>query len=147
MTAVAKQQLIPIKVLNELNTPGAGYDILRYVGLHDLLGEESPTILYYMGKNLARKFEITSLEDLYYFFDKMGWGKLEFVKQKKKEFIFTLLSDSVVHRLNAPLETEFRLEAGFLAEAIQLIKEVECECIEEINRKIHQIEFKVVFTA
>lgn len=144
---MAKQQLIPIKVLNELNTPGAGYDILRYIGLHDLLGEESPTILYYMGKNLARKFEITSLEDLYYFFDKMGWGKLEFVKQKKKEFIFTLLSDSVVHRLNAPLETEFRLEAGFLAEAIQLIKEVECECVEEVNRKIHQIEFKVVFTA
>jgi len=142
-----KQELIPIKLLNNLNTPGAGYDVLRYVGLHDLLGEEASSILYFMGKNLARKFELNSIEDLYYFFDKMGWGKLELVKKKRKEFIFTLLADSVVHRLKSPLETEFRLEAGFLAEGIQLIDNIECECIEEINYKIHQIQFRVVFTA
>ncbi|HLR52315.1 MAG TPA: YslB family protein [Candidatus Avamphibacillus sp.] len=142
-----KQELIPIKLLNNLNTPGAGYDVLRYVGLHDLLGEEASSILYFMGKNLARKFELNSIDDLYYFFDKMGWGKLELVKKKRKEFIFTLLADSIVHRLKSPLDTEFRLEAGFLAEGIQLIDNIECECIEEINYKIHQIQFRVVFTA
>lgn len=142
-----KQQLIPITLLDDFNTDGAGYDVLRYVGLHDLLGEDASSILYFMGRNLARKFDITSIEDLYYFFDKMGWGRLELVKKKKREYTFTLLADSVVHRLKAPIETEFRLEAGFLAEGIQRINDIECECIEEVNRKIHQIQFNVIFTA
>src|SRR5699024_11803555 len=82
-----------------------------------------------------------------YFFEKMGWGKLELVKEKKKLLTFTLLADSVVHRLKAPIETEFRLEAGFLSESIQLIHDIECECIEEINPKIHQVQFKIMYTA
>src|SRR5699024_12603470 len=73
-----------------------------------------------MGKNLARQFELNSIYDVTYFFEKMGWGKLELVKEKKKLLTFTLLADSVVHRLKAPIETEFRLEAGFLSESIQI---------------------------
>lgn len=147
MTAVAKQELFPISILDELNTPGAGHDVLRYVGLHDLLGEEAADLLYIMGKNLARQFELHTIEDVYYFFDKMGWGRLELVKEKKKLLTFTLLADSVVHRLKAPINTEFRLEAGFLSESIQIINDIECECIEEVNAKIHQIQFKVMYTA
>lgn len=141
-----KQEVLPISILDDLNTSGAGHDILRYVGLHDLLGEESSNLLYFMGKNLARNFDMKSIDDIYHFFDKMGWGKLELVKEKKKRLTFTLLSDSVVHKLKSSIETEFRLEAGFLAESIQLITEEECECIEEVNYKIHQIEFTVVYT-
>lgn len=142
-----QQQLLPVSILNDLNISGAGHDVLRYVGLHDLLGDEALSLLYFMGKNLARKFEINSIDDIYYFFDKMGWGKLELIKEKKKRLTFTLLADSVVHRLKSPIETEFRLEAGFLSESIQLVNGQECECIEEINYKIHQIEFTVVYTS
>src|SRR5699024_11832323 len=92
-----------------------------------------------MGKNLARKFEFETLEDIYYFFQQIGWGNLELVKERRRELIFHLLSDSVVHRLQAPFEADFRLEAGFLAEAIQQLEETECECIEDINHRIHQI--------
>jgi len=146
MTTLANHNLLPISLLDNLNTPGAGYDVLRYIGLHDLLGDESGELLYFMGKNLARQFELNTIEDIYYFFEKMGWGKLELVKEKKKTLIFTLLADAIVHKLKTPLSTEFRLEAGFLSESIQLINGVECECIEEINHKIHQIQFKVIYT-
>lgn len=146
MTTLANHNLLPISLLDKLNTPGAGYDVLRYIGLHDLLGDESGELLYFMGKNLARQFELNTIEDIYYFFEKMGWGKLELVKEKKKTLFFTLLADAIVHKLKTPLSTEFRLEAGFLSESIQLINGAECECIEEINHKIHQIQFKVIYT-
>ncbi|WP_337020299.1 YslB family protein, partial [Oceanobacillus massiliensis] len=129
-----------------LHTTGAGYDILRDVGLPELLGQEKDTLSYFMGKSLARKFDMKTLEDIYLMFEKMGWGKLELVKQKKKEFIFHLLSDSVVLRLKAPFEVDIRLEAGFLAESVQLTEGIECECVEEINHRINQVEFTVVFT-
>lgn len=137
---------MPVTLLDELHTTGAGYDIIRYIGLPDIFGSESPTLLYFMGKNLSRRLDIQSVSDIVYAFEKLGWGRLELVKEKKKELVFQLMADSVVYRLNAPLDTEFRLEAGFLSEAIEQIKERSCECQEEQHKKIHQIEFTVIFT-
>lgn len=147
MTSMSKEQeSMSVALLDELHTSGAGYDILRYVGLPDLLGSESNTLLYFMGKNIARKLDMKTITDIVISFDKMGWGELEFVKEKKKELTFHLMADSVAYRLNAPFNTEFRLEAGFLAQAIQFITEKPCECTEKVNRKILQIEFSIVFT-
>lgn len=137
---------ISISRLDELHTNGAGYDVLRYVGLPDLFGKEANTLLYFMGKNLARKIDINSLEDIYYTYEKLGWGRLELVKEKRSSLTFNLMADAIVHRLKGPFETEFRLEAGFLAKSIQKIKDTECECTEEINHKIHQVQFKVFYT-
>ncbi len=78
-----KQQSLDITHLDELHTTGAGYDILRYVGLPELLGQEKDTLSYFIGKSLARKFDMKTLEDIYLMFEKMGWGKLELVKQKR----------------------------------------------------------------
>ncbi|HLQ71031.1 MAG TPA: YslB family protein [Bacillota bacterium] len=138
---------LSFKLLESLHTTGAGYDILRYISLPDLFGSETNTLLYYTGKNLARKFDIDSVEDVSDIFEKLGWGRLDFVKEKRRYLEFELMSDAVVRRLNAPIETEFRLEAGFLAAAIQAIKEQECECTEEINKKLHQVILTVVFTS
>ncbi|WP_087971840.1 YslB family protein [Oceanobacillus rekensis] len=140
-----KHQSLDLLHLEELQTMGAGYDILRYVSLPELLGEEKDTLFYFMGRSLARKFDIKTIEDIYFLFGKLGWGTLELVKQKKKEYIFQLLSDAVVLRLKAPFEADFRLEAGFLAEAVQMVEGMECECAEEINQRIKQVEFAVVF--
>ncbi|WP_449355642.1 YslB family protein [Virgibacillus natechei] len=141
-----KQESLSVSQLDELHTAGAGYDVLRYIGLPEVLGTQSNTILYFMGRNLARKLDIKALEDIYYIFDKLGWGNLELIKEKRKELVFHLMADAVVQRLNASFHTEFRLEAGFLAEAIQMINEKECECVEAVNHKIHQIEFTVIYT-
>ena len=143
-----KEKKISVSNLEDLYTVGAGFDILRYVALPELMGDQAPTLLYFLGKNLARKFELTSVEDIYYIFEKLGIGKLEMVKEKEHEKTFHLLADSIVLRLktDAPIETDFRLEAGFLAEAMQSIDGIECECIEEINHRIHQIRFSVIYS-
>ncbi|WP_106496982.1 YslB family protein [Lentibacillus sp. Marseille-P4043] len=140
------QNSLSITLLDELQSSGAGYNVLRYISLPELLGSEANTLLYYIGKDLARKLEIQSLEDVYHIFEKLGWGRLELVKEKRKELIFNLMADSVANRLNAPFPTEFRIEAGFLAESLQLIKGISCECLEEINKKILQVEFSVIYT-
>ncbi|UJL45000.1 YslB family protein [Virgibacillus sp. NKC19-16] len=140
-----KQETFSVSQLDELHTAGAGYDVLRYISLPEVLGRESNTLLYFMGRNLARKLDIKALEDIYYIFDKLGWGNLELIKEKRKELVFHLMADAVVQRLNASFDTEFRLESGFLAESIQMINERECECVEAVNHKIHQIEFTVVY--
>ena len=141
-----KQETFPVSLLEELHTSGAAHDVLRYISLPDLLGKEASSLLYFIGRNLGRKFNIEAIEDIYYFFERTGWGKLELVKEKRNQWVFHLLADAIVYRLQAPFETEFRLEAGFLAEAIQQIEERECECVEKIHHKIHQIEFRIVFT-
>lgn len=144
MIAVStKQAKISLSQLDELHTAGAGYDVLRYISLPDLFSGESDTLLYFMGKNLARNMEINSLEDVYQIADKLGWGKLELVNEKKRSFTFQLMADAVFLRLQASFDVDFRLESGFLAEAVEQLYGKECECIEKVNRKIHQVEFTV----
>ncbi len=141
-----KQKRLSVSLLDELHTPGAGYDVLRYISLPELLGRESDSLLYFMGRKLARKFDLQEFEAIYSFFKKVGWGYLELAKERQNEFAFHLMADAVAARLRAPFETEFRLEAGFLAEAVQMIRGYECECVEEINPKIGLVSFRVVYT-
>ncbi|GAA0442190.1 hypothetical protein GCM10008983_19040 [Lentibacillus halophilus] len=68
---------LPITTLEEFHTVGAGYDIVRYIGLPDVFGHQANTLLYFMGKNIARKFVFQSVSDIVYAFDKLGWGYLE----------------------------------------------------------------------
>lgn len=147
MTSMSKKHKpLSLTLLNELHTAGAGYDVLRYISLPDLFGAEAHTIFYFMGKDLARSLNISSAEELYYAADKLGWGRLELVKEKKRSLTFNLMADAVFHRLQASFDVDFRLEAGFIAEAVYMINGIECECTETINAKIHQVEFKVYYT-
>lgn len=143
---MSKKQDLSISLLNELQTSGAGYDVLRYISLPHLLGPEADTIFYFMGKDLARSLNIKSADELYYAADKLGWGRLELVKENKRSLTFNLMADAVFLRLQASFDVDFRLEAGFIAEAVRMINGIECECTEKINAKIHQVEFKVYYT-
>jgi len=139
-------QLISLASLDELPDSTLGYDILRYVTMPEVLGEEKDSILYFIGRNLSRKFEIKVLDDLIYLFLKLKWGKLELIKEKKKQVVFHLMSDEIVSRLQAPYDTDFRLEAGFIAESIMKITERPAECVETVNERLYRVEFKVIFT-
>lgn len=143
MTKISNEKKINIEQLEHLYSNGAGYDILRYVGLPELFGEEKNTLLYFLGRNLARRFEFTSLEDIQLFFEKMGLGVLDLIKEKKKEKTFHLLSDAIVAKLTSNIETDFRLEAGIIAEAMQQLEGAECECLETVHNRLKQIEFTV----
>lgn len=140
-----EERVITLSALNDLDKETVGYDVLRYISLPNLLGSESQTLLYYMGKNLARSFEINSIDDVYFVFEKLGWGFLELVKERKNQITFSLMSDPIARRLKSNLAKEFRLEAGFLSETVHMVYERDCECVEKINKNLHQVQFKVVF--
>ena len=78
-----EQKTVTISELESFSEQSVGQDILRYVGLPAILGHEKDTLLYFLGRNLARIIEYQSIEDIIYIFHKLKWGKLELVKEKR----------------------------------------------------------------
>ena len=138
---------LPISTLENLNTPGAGYDVIRYLCMPKVFGSDAELILYFIGKNLARSFDIQTINDVFHIAERVGWGRLEFVKENKRGLTFQLMSDAVYHRLKAPFVVDFRLESGFISEAVAQIRQRECECIEKVRSNIHLVEFQVTYTS
>lgn len=130
-------------VVEQLDTSGSGYDLLRYVALPDLLGTDAATILYVLGKNLARAMEWKSIDEIIDFFYKTGWGTLEMMKEKRSEHIFKLQTRVISKRYELGIETDYRLESGFLAAAMETLYQYNCECVEEEKPKKNYVELRV----
>jgi predicted hydrocarbon binding protein len=97
-----------------------GVELLRSVLLPELLGKENSGISYWAGKNIARKYPLSTLEDIIVFFKKASWGNLKLVKDSKSEMIFELSSTLITKRAQQEInQVSYQLEAGFLAEQIQ----------------------------
>lgn len=137
---------LPISTFEQLPPETTGHDVLRYLSLPSLLGEEKEKLLYYIGRNLARKIEMDTLDDLLFLFQKFRWGKLELIKDKRNKLIFHLMADEVAQRMISSLTIDFRLESGFIAEAIEKITKRECECSETVNERLYRVQFEVIFT-
>lgn len=131
------------KIVDGIETTGSGYDLLRYVALPDLLGKDAPLILYVMGKNLARAQSFESIEQVGEFFYKVGWGSLELIKEKRAEHIFKLQTRVISERHRLGIETDYRLEAGFLAAAMEQMLSFQCECFEEEKPRKNYVELRV----
>lgn len=131
------------KVVNQLETNGAAYDLLRYVALPDLLGKDAHTILYVLGKNLSRQIEWKSIGHICEFFYKTGWGSLELLKEKRSEHIFKLQTKAITQRHELGIDTEYRIESGFLAAALEQLNDFSCECIEEVKPRKNYVELRV----
>lgn len=131
----------PIQLSN-LAVPAFGYEIIREELLPDLLGKDGPTILYWAGKRLARKYPLFSIDEIYEFFRDAGWGNLQMTNSKEKEITFSLTSELIRQRIEAKTDTTFQLEAGFLAEQITQQKKVYAEAYEHPKKK----EGNVIFT-
>ncbi|CDQ18233.1 Protein of unknown function [Halobacillus karajensis] len=145
MSVLKESTKLTTSNISSLVGTGAGFDLMRYYTLPDFLGKDAPYLLYYMGKNMARQTSISSMEELYEFFQYMGWGELHLVKEKRKEMIFQLSGHIIQKRLNQKLlEVDFRLECGFLAEIIGQITEHTYECFEEKNSKENHVEIKAL---
>ncbi len=121
-------------VLANLQTTSSGYDLIRYIGLPDMLGQESDQILYVMGKNLARQAECMTIEEIQEFFQHVGWGELILSQEKRRGYLFELSGDIIKARLQTLKEIDFHLESGFLAETIYQISDKACESVAEINK-------------
>ncbi|MEK4495142.1 YslB family protein [Ureibacillus sp. FSL W8-0352] len=125
--------------LSKDSFPLFGYELLRDYLVPSILGKHEKDILYWAGKDLARKFPCTDIPLIISFFKDAGWGDLTLEKEMKDGFVFSLTNEPELLKIN---ERNFRLEAGFIAEQIQNFKGVLTECYEEKKEK----QLEVIFT-
>ncbi|WP_062047847.1 YslB family protein [Bacillus sp. JCM 19034] len=93
-----------------------GYNLIRNDVLKDVLGKEHDQILYWIGKSLARKYPIATMEELPEFFLKANWGNLTLEKEKRNLYIYLLSGDWM-----GKTDTRcYQLEAGFLAQQFEM---------------------------
>lgn len=120
--------------------PLFGYEILRDYLLPTILGKHEKDILYWAGKDIARKFPCTDIPLIISFFEDAGWGSLSLAKEMKDGYVFHLTNEPEMLKIE---ERNFRLEAGFIAEQIQGINGVLTECFDEKKEKQQQVIFTV----
>lgn len=118
-------------------------EILRDIVLPDLLGKDHSQILYWAGKQLARKFPLSNMEETIEFFTNAGWGTLEELKSSKHEAEYILHGNFVARRFELNENCEFQLEAGFLAQQVALQKKRIAETATEQKRKANKVKFLV----
>lgn len=122
--------------------PSFGYEIIRDHLLHSILGKHEEDVLYWAGKELARKFPLYSMDEAASFFEEAGWGQLILEKETKDEAHYILTTVDEESSLNVEHRC-FRLEAGFLAEQKQKQLGYLTECYEEKHVKKNTIKFTV----
>ncbi|MGG3469670.1 YslB family protein [Neobacillus pocheonensis] len=120
-----------------------GYELVREILLPEILGKDTPEILYWAGKRLARKFPLSDYDQLVEFFINASWGQLNIKHESKNQIEFELASPLLVSRVKSKAENFFQLEAGFLAQQIELQKEAIAETFEHPAKKSNIIHFTV----
>ncbi|MDN2649335.1 YslB family protein [Leuconostoc lactis] len=118
--------------------------LLRDGLLQNLLQEDYPHILYWAGKEIARQFPFDALASVVEFFDNAGFGHLEIASQDSKNQRWTLTGDLVQQRLNLNRSADFSLEAGFLAQQLELQTGAIAEATFKIGKKNIGVNFEVV---
>lgn len=120
-----------------------GYELIREFILPEILGKDTPEILYWAGKRLARNHPLNSVDEIIDFFSKASWGHLELKKERKDEIEFELVSPLIVSRVKSKAEHYFQIEAGFLAQQIEFQKQVIAETFEHPVKKANKVQFTV----
>ncbi|WP_018664924.1 YslB family protein [Heyndrickxia acidiproducens] len=126
-----------------LTVPAFGYELLRNILIPDIFGKETPEILYWAGKHLARKFPLLSSDELISFFEEAGWGALSIKKEEKYRIEFELSSPIIDRQLDMGKESTFKLEAGFLAEQYQQRMKLVTEATEEVQKRSKTVQIIV----
>ncbi|MBP1083280.1 putative hydrocarbon binding protein [Bacillus capparidis] len=132
-----------IEKFKEMEVSAFAYELIKEVLIPDLLGSEYPSMMYWAGKNIARKFPLDSWNDIPAFFQEAGWGNLVLVEAKKNRIEFTLDGPLVSNRLKHQKEPNFQLEAGFIAEQIQMLNNNIAESYEQIKKRTDKVELTV----
>ncbi|WP_299089580.1 YslB family protein [uncultured Metabacillus sp.] len=127
--------------LKEIQVPAFSLELLRDVLLPDILGQDHQQMLYWAGKGIARKYPVQSIEELAAFFEAAGWGNLTLLHNKKNEVEFELSGELVSIRLNKTDDCTFQLEAGFIAEQLQLMNKYITETYEQIKKRAGKVMF------
>jgi predicted hydrocarbon binding protein len=120
-----------------------GYELIREELLNELLGKDTPEILYWAGKRLARKHLLSNLEETIQFFQDAGWGRLTIKEESRREILLELSSELISSRLKKNPNTKFQLEAGFIAQQMEHQKKFTAEAFEHPNKKASKVQFTI----
>ncbi|MER1987076.1 MAG: YslB family protein [Solibacillus sp.] len=120
--------------------PAFGYEIIRDHLLSSILGKHQEDVLYWAGKELARKFPLFSMEEAGAFFQEAGWGDLELEKESTDSAFYILTAEPTILNIEGRC---FKLEAGFLAEQMQKNLGFLTECYDEKNKKHNCVKFQL----
>ncbi|MGO2908867.1 MAG: YslB family protein [Leuconostoc citreum] len=118
--------------------------LLRDGLLKNLLQEDYPHILYWAGKEIARQFPTDALASVVDFFKNAGFGDLEIASQDSKNQHWSLTGDLVQQRLARDKTADFSLEAGFLAQQLEVQTGAIAEATFKIMKKNIGVSFEVV---
>ncbi|XRJ09591.1 YslB family protein [Bacillus subtilis] len=129
--------------LKEIEMNAYAYELIREIVLPDMLGQDYSSMMYWAGKHLARKFPLESWEEFPAFFEEAGWGTLTNVSAKKQELEFELERPIISNRLKHQKEPCFQLEAGFIAEQIQLMNDQIAESYEQVKKRADKVVLTV----
>lgn len=142
---MTKEEKIATETSNseEQMIPAFGYEIIREFLLEDLLGKEGPQILYWAGKQLGRRFPLSSTAEVITFFQEAGWGDLELQKEEKEEMKWELSGKLIERRFSINDAIHFQLEAGFLAYQMEHQRKYVSEAYEEQKKKAGVVQFTV----
>lgn len=116
-----------------------GYELIREDLISDLLGKNTPEILYWAGKRLARKYPLNTLDETIEFFSKASWGVLTIKSENKDEMDFELSSPLTMPPDKSKAEHFFQLEAGFLAQQIENQKDAVAEAFEHPIKRSQKV--------
>lgn len=119
------------------------YELIREELLPDIIGKELDRILYWAGKNLARKYTLETFDDIIVFFQQAGWGNLSIVEQNRREMQLQLTSPLITERYKNKQSTTYQLEAGFLAQQTQQQRQVIAETYENQKKRAEKVLFTV----
>ena len=120
--------------------PAFGYEIIRDQILNSILGKHEKDVLYWAGKEVARKYPLFSIDEVSSFFNQAGWGDIILEKETKESLTYVLTGDDDLLKFE---QRCFRLEAGFLAQQVQKLNGYLTECYEEVHAKKESVTFTV----
>jgi predicted hydrocarbon binding protein len=123
--------------------PAFGYELIREFLLDELLGKEGPQLLYWAGKQLGRRFPLSTIDETIAFFREAGWGDLRIAKESKDEVKMELSGELIQRRYSINEQANFQLEAGFLAFQFENMKKAVSEAYEEQKKRANIVYFTI----
>lgn len=109
-------------------------NLLRDILIPDVLQEDTSSISYWAGKNLARTYQVALDEEIAIFFLNAGFGELTKLSQQGNQQTWQLAGDFVKNRfLVNSAHPDFNLEAGFLSQQVEQATHLNAEANFEIN--------------
>lgn len=117
--------------------------LLRDRLLPNLFRDDEGDILYWAGKELARDYTLTSIDELSELMRQLSFGKLTLKEEKKKSYTFLLHGEIVHERMKANSDADFSLETGFIAQAVQTLSDHYTEGFFSLNIKERTVSIQL----